>query len=297
MNIGIVYAFTCYFLWGVFPVYWKALEHVPVDQILGHRMVWSFLTISLFLAVKKDWRWVLELKSKPSVVGWFAVISFVISGNWFVYTWAVTSGYIVEASLGYFINPLVNVLLGFTFLSERPRTAQLFAILLAFCGVTYLTYVHGSLPWVSLVLAFSFGVYALLKKSVPIGPVRGFGLETAFMFIPGLAYLLYVDGTGGAALGQVNTRTDILLVGAGAITMLPLVLFAAAVKHLTLTSLGIFQYIAPSFQFFIGVFVFDEHFDSSRLIGFLFVWSALVIFTVESLLHSRRNLRPVPMVE
>jgi chloramphenicol-sensitive protein RarD len=264
---------------------------------MGHRMVWSFLAILVLLTFRRDWQWLKQVRDQPSLLLWFLLISIIICCNWFAYTWAVTQGFVVEASLGYFMNPLVNVLLGVTFLSERPRTAQFIAILLAFCGVSYLTFVHGSLPWVSLVLAFSFGFYGLLKKSVSIGPIRGFGLETAFMFIPGVFFLWYFESTGEGVLGHLSLSTDLLLIAAGAVTAMPLVLFAAAAKHLTLTSLGVFQYIAPSLQFVIGVFLFQESFSTDKLVGFIFVWVALLIFTVESLLHRRKHLKAVPIIE
>ncbi|MEO0335712.1 MAG: EamA family transporter RarD, partial [Pseudomonadota bacterium] len=166
MNLGLLYALTCYGLWGILPIYWKSIQGVPAGQILSHRMIWSLLFLLVILGIKKDWSWLKDLIRQPTTILTFVVLAMFISGNWFVYIWGVNNGYIVETSLGYFMNPLVNVLLGVSFLGERPRRVQAVAIAVAFVGVAYLTFVYGRLPWIALVLAFSFGLYGLLKKTV-----------------------------------------------------------------------------------------------------------------------------------
>jgi chloramphenicol-sensitive protein RarD len=287
MNLGLVFAIGCYGLWGVLPVYWKSIEGVPAGQILCHRMIWSLVFLLVILAIKRDWSWLRPLMKQPTTLLVFVTLAMFISGNWFVYIWAVNNGYIVETSLGYFMNPLVNVLLGVTFLGERPRKLQVLAIATAFVGVAYLTFVYGQLPWIALVLAFSFGLYGLIKKIVKLGPLRGLTLETALLFFPALAYLISQENMGVGAFTNVSLITDLLLSGVGVITAIPLLLFASAAQHLSLTTLGILQYLAPTLQFLIGVFVYKEAFSEDKLLGFAFVWVALMIFAVEGLYHSR----------
>ena len=289
MNKGLFYALGCYGLWGLFPLYWKALQQVPPGQILCHRMVWSMVFLLVILMARRDVKWVAGLIHKPTTILVFAALALFISGNWFVYIWGVNHGYIVETSLGYFMNPLVNVLLGVTFLGERPRRFQALAIGVAFVGVGYLAFVYGQLPWIAIVLAFSFGLYGLFKKTVQLGPVRGLALETALLFGPAVFYLVLEQQKGSGVFLNVSSSTDLLLVGAGVITAIPLLLFASAARHLSLTTLGVFQYLAPTLQLLIGVFVFKEAFSLDKLVGFVFVWVALLIFAVESSSHQKEK--------
>lgn len=281
MNQGIFFAFACYGLWGFLPIYWKLLKAVPSDQILAHRIVWSLVFMLIVLTIKKDWEWLNRLREDPKLLFWFSIISALISLNWFIYIWAVNNNFIVEASLGYFINPLVNVSLGVLFLKERLRSAQWIAVGLAFVGVSYLTYVYGRLPWIALSLAFSFAFYGLLKKMVVLGPLRSLTLETFILFLPAAMFLVVKTLNTEAALFNISWKVDALLILAGVATGLPLLFFGAAAKQLSMTALGLMQYLAPTIQFFIGVIIYKEQFSSQQFIGFFFIWSALIIFTFD----------------
>ena len=292
MNQGLLYALGCYGLWGVLPIYWKLLKEVPADQILSHRIVWSLVFMVIVLFFKKDWSWIKRLKEDPKLILTFIVISALISMNWYIYIWAVNDGHIVETSLGYFMNPLVNVLLGVVLLKERPRKIQWAAIGLAFIGVAYLTYIYGRLPWIALTLAFSFGVYGLLKKLVVIGPLRGLSLETSLLFLPAVAYLIW---TPIPAFTHISFKVDAMLVLGGVVTGTPLLLFAAAARKLTMTSLGLMQYLAPTIQFLIGIWIYKEPFNQGQLIGFSIIWMALSIFVMDMLNQRRlkKALKPI----
>ncbi len=289
MNKGVLYAGAAYLLWGLFPVYWKALQNVPATEILGHRMVWSLGFVLLVLAYKQRWSWV-----KPALHSKRALITFLATGtilslNWFTYIWGVNAGFIVETSLGYFINPLVNVLLGVIFLGERMRGWQWTAVSLAAIGVLYLTIHYGSPPWIALVLAFSFGTYGLLRKTAPLEALEGLGLETAVMFFPALAYLVYLEIVGKGSFGHVDGTISLLLTLAGVITAVPLWLFALGARRVTLVTLGLLQYIAPTIQFLIGVFIYGESFSGGRIIGFGLIWLALLLYSTEGLLTARKK--------
>ena len=286
MNAGMWYALGAYLLWGLFPIYWKWLQQVPAMQVIGHRIGWSFIMLIIVIIANKQW---VRFRSTLTwrVLGAYLIAGILLSVNWLVYVWGVNSGYIVETSLGYFINPLLSVLLGVVFLHERLRPAQWFPIGLAAFGVIYLTKTYGSLPWIALTLAFTFGLYGLVKKVSPLGSLYGLTLETGLVFLPALGYLIYAQGTGAGAFGHTGIGTDLLLVGAGIVTTIPLLMFASAAKRIPLTMVGIMQYVAPTIQFLIGVFVFKEVFTTAKLIGFSMVWIALIVFWVESVLAHR----------
>ena len=291
-NRGIVFGVIAYTAWGVFPIYWKALHSLPAGEIMSHRMVWSFLFLLGVLTVTRRWSWVRPLLRQPKVLFTFMLTAALLSVNWLTYIWAVNAGFIVESALGYFINPLVNVLLGMVFLRERLRPWQAVAVLIAASGVLYLTITYGALPWIALTLAFTFGTYGLLRKTAVLNSLEGLSLETAWMFLPALAYLAVQQINGTAAFGQSDLLTHVLLIGTGLITALPLLLFAAAARRVTLITLGILQYIAPTLQFLIGVFVYDEPFTHVQLIGFSIIWLALIIYTGDAIVRQRRRKRP-----
>jgi len=288
-NRGIVFGVIAYTAWGVFPIYWKALHSLPAGEIMSHRMVWSFLFLMGVLAVTRRWGWVRTLLRQPKVLFTFMLTAALLSVNWLTYIWAVNAGFIVESALGYFINPLVNVLLGMVFLRERLRPWQAVAVLIAASGVLYLTITYGALPWIALTLAFTFGTYGLLRKTAVLNSLEGLSLETAWMFLPAFAYLAVQQINGTAAFGQSDLLTHVLLIGTGLITALPLLLFAAAARRVTLITLGILQYIAPTLQFLIGVFVYDEPFSHTQLIGFSIIWLALIIYTGDAIVRQRRK--------
>ncbi len=291
MNKGILYAAGAYVLWGLLPVYWKALHDVPALEILAHRMVWALVVVLLLVSTRVGWRWLRPVVRNGRVLVAFTLSALLLSINWFVYIWGVNAGYIVETSLGYFINPLVNVLLGILFLKERLRLWQGVAITVALGGVLYLTFNYGQLPWIALTLAFSFGFYGLLRKTATLNSLEGLTLETMLLFPFALAYLIYLELIGSAAFPHAGIGTNLLLVGAGVATAAPLLLFAGGARRITLTSLGILQYIAPTLQFMIGVFVYDEPLTPTRLIGFCIIWLALFLYTTESVLHGSRTGR------
>src|SRR5215217_5496779 len=294
MKKGILNGIAAYVMWGVFPIYWKLLHEVPALQVIEHRITWSFLLLILFILLTKQWRDFRFAALTAKTFGIYSVAAVLLTINWLVYVWGVNAGFIVETSLGYFINPLISVLLGVIFLHERLRPAQWIPVALATAGVTYLTVAYGRLPWIALSLAFSFGFYGLVKKLAPLGSLYGLTMETAIGFPIALIYLLVVQFGGTAAFLHESAWTTILLIGAGAVTTIPLLMFASAAKQIPLTVIGLLQYIAPTIQFLIGVFLYKEPFDQSHLIGFGIVWVALIIFWVENLFAHRVPVEPIP---
>lgn len=289
MKKGIIYGVLAYFLWGVFPIYWKLLQDVRAPEILMHRIVWSFGFVLVIMALRNNWEWLRLLYRNPRQGAIFLISAVLLSVNWLTFIWAVNHNFIVEASLGYFINPLFSVLLGVLFLKERLRMGQVLAILLAVAGVVYLTVNYGRFPWIALTLVFTFGTYGLLRKIAPLGSLEGLGIETAVLCIPALAVIVYFEHIGAAAFLHSGLLTTLLLVGAGAVTATPLLLFSAAARRITLTAVGLLQYIAPTLQFIIGVAVYGEPFSRVRFIGFCFIWVALAIYTAEGLYQTHRH--------
>lgn len=288
MKKGIFYAFCAYAMWGFFPIYWKLLDGVPPIEILSHRMVWAFVFCVVLLAVTRKWSWIRAALHdwRTVVIVFFAAV--LLSINWFIYIWGVNSGFIVETSLGYFINPLVNVVLGVVIFKERLRPGQWAAVALAAFGVVFLTFVYGRLPWIALTLAFSFGFYGVLKKKVRLPALEGLSLETGMLFIFALSFLLWRSINGTGSFGNTDLATNLLLIGTGIITAVPLLSFAAAAHLIPLSLMGIMQYIAPTFQFMIGVFIFNEPFSPQLLIGFSIIWAALALYTLEGVMRRRR---------
>jgi chloramphenicol-sensitive protein RarD len=286
---GTLFAFLAYVLWGFLPLYWHALKQVPAAEILAHRIVWSLAFILIVLAITRRWAWLQDVFRKPTRYVRYVITAVILAINYGVYLWANNSGHLVEASLGYFINPLINVLLGMIFLRERLRPWQAAAVLIALAGVIYLTVDYGRLPWIALTLALSFGTYGLLRKTAGLGSIEGLTLEMAVLFIPSLAYLLILAGQGTGAFANSDPQTTLLLLGAGAATAVPMIMFTFGARRVTMTTLGILQYVAPTIQFLIGVYIFGEPFDQSRLIGFIIIWIALAIYWIEGFGAYKRN--------
>ena len=284
-TIGYISALSSSLIWGFSPIYFKALSGVPPMEILMHRMVWSFLLLLILLLVLRRWQRWLALIGSRRTMPIFIVTTFLVAGNWFIYIWAVNNGFIVQASLGYFIYPLVSVMLGVVFLRERLRPVQTMAVLLAGIGVAYLAVSHGRIPWISLALAFSFSIYALIRKVAKADALEGLMAETLMMFVPAILYLAYLSRHHRAAFLSTGWTTDGLLIGTALITAVPLLLFNIGGKRLPLSSLSFLQYLAPTCQFLIGVFVYGEPFSTAQQITFVLTWLALVIFTVDSLRH------------
>jgi chloramphenicol-sensitive protein RarD len=291
---GILYGLGAYALWGFFPIYWKFLHQVPALQVIGHRIGWSFLLLMAIILVTRQWKSFRSTVLAPKTLAIYSIAAVLLTINWLVYVWGVNAGFIVETSLGYFINPLISVLLGVIFLRERLRTVQWIPVGLAAAGVLYLTLTYGRLPWIALSLAFSFGTYGLVKKLAPLGSLYGLTLETALVFPLALIYLTVINFTGKGAFLHDGPVTDLLLIGTGMVTSIPLLMFASAARQIPLTMIGILQYIAPTIQFLIGVFIYHEPFDHSRLIGFGLVWLALIVFWVENYLAHRVPVSPIP---
>jgi chloramphenicol-sensitive protein RarD len=292
MNRGIFYAIGAYFLWGLSPLYWKLIQSVPALEIVTHRTLWAFVFVLFVVWVKKEWPAFAPIRNNKRLLLTFLWSSVLLAINWLVYIWAVNTGFIVDASLGYFINPLVNVVLGVLFLRERLRLWQWVPVGIATLGVLYLTVSYGALPWIGLILAFSFGFYGLLKKTAPLSSNSGFTLEMGFLFIPALAYLFFLESMGTSAFLHGPALETFLLALTGVATGLPLLLFGAAARLVPLSTLGFIQYIAPTLQFLIGVWVYGEDFSLDRMIGFGLIWIALAIFTADSF-KSRRARRPL----
>lgn len=289
MNRGVLAAVVAYGLWGFLPIYWKALQTVPPFEIMSHRTVWSLVFVLLLLALRRQWGWIQKVRQRPRILVTFLASTCLLGLNWFTYIWAVNSGHVVDSSLGYFINPLISVLLGVAFLRERLRLWQGVAIALAAAGVLYLTLGYGSFPWIALVLAMSFGFYGLLRKTAPLGSLEGLGLETALLSVPTLAYLLSLEVAGTASFGHAGLSTSVLLALSGVVTAFPLLMFGYAARHVTLATVGILQYVAPTLQFLLGIFLYGEPFSQTRLIGFAAIWLALLVYSLEGFLVERKH--------
>ena len=287
-------AVASFALWGVMPLYWHAIKSVPSLQIVLHRIVWSALFVGAFLFWRDGRGWLRALLAQPRTRGMLALSGTLIAFNWGLYVWAVNAGHVVETALGYFINPLLNVVIGVVFLRERLRPLQWLSVAIAAAGVLWLTVQYGRLPWIALALAASFALYGLIRKLVAVDSIGGLGVESGYLLLPALGLLLWSEthGAGGflpldGAAGY-GAFASALLVLTGVITALPLVGFAYAVRRIPLTSVGLLQYIAPTLQFLIGVFVLHEAFDRARLVGFALIWIALALFACEGLLRTRR---------
>lgn len=291
MNTGIVYAALAYLSWGLFPLYFRQVAAVPALEVVLHRTLWSLVFLLALLAVRRQWAWMREVLRQPRVLGAFALSALLLAANWLTYVWAVNNGHVVDASLGYFILPLVNVALGYVFLHERPRAGQWLAVAVAAAGVLWLTVQAGRLPWIALVLALTFGFYGLLRKVAVLGALEGLTLETVLLAPLTLAVLGAWAWQGQGALVQGDAATLGWLALAGPVTAVPLLLFAAGARRIPLATMGILQYISPSLQFALGVWLFHEAFDPARLAGFVLIWAALLVYTLEGW-WVRRRVQP-----
>lgn len=280
-NKGLTYGILAYILWGVLPLYWYLLRAIPASEILVNRIIWSLVFLAILLSIRRRWGWVKPFLSQPKTILIICVSAILIAINWFIYIWAINAGYVIETSLGYFINPLVNVLLGTIFLHERLRSGQWAAVGIAAIGVLYLTFSYGSLPWIALCLAFSFGVYGLMKKKVRLGAAESMTAEMSLLVLPALAYLIWLETQGEAYLGHTTPLILLLLIATGIVTATPLVLFAAAARRIPLSTLGVLQYIAPTLQFLIGLLILGEPFSTQKLIGFSIIWISLIVYSLE----------------
>lgn len=289
-NKGIWYGVFCYILWGVLPLYWKLLHSVSSVEIVAHRLIWSLLFLLIVVLVGRKWAG-FRGALVPRTLLIYLAASAVLSVNWLVYIYGVNAGYVVETSLGYFINPLVSVVFGVIFFKERLPVSKWIPIGLAAAGVIYLTIRYGSLPWIALVLAFSFGLYGLIKKLSPLDALNGLVLETAGMFLPALGYLIYLESQGQGTFGHSAPLISVLMALTGIITAVPLLLFSSAARSIPLSMVGILQYISPTIQFFLGIWVYHEPFTQDRLIGFGIIWVALLLFSISGVYERRKALQ------
>ncbi len=287
---GLLAAATAFTIWGVFPAYWHLLKAVPSMQIMAHRVVWSAVLVVGWLLWRQGWDWWRTIAARPRMLAALALSGAVIAFNWGLYIWAVNAGHVVETSLGYFINPLVTVALGVVVLRERLRRPQWIAVACAAAGVAWLTWSAGSPPWIALGLAGSFALYGLVRKLVPVDAVAGLGVESLFMFLPALAYVLWAEaGHGGGFIGGWSLGTQLLLVFSGVVSAVPLVAFAYGVRRIPLSLVGLLQYIGPTLQLLLGVWFFREPFTAVHALGFGAIWLGLAIFAGEGLWRGRRR--------
>ena len=285
---GLLNGFAAYGMWGLVPLFWPLLKPAGSVEILAHRMVWSLVFVAAALLFVRRWAWAGELLRQPRRLGMVVIAAAVITVNWGVYIWAVNSGHVVEASLGYFINPLVTIAMGVLLLKERLRPVQWAAVGVCFAAVGVLTIGYGRPPWISLCLAFSFAVYGLVKKKVNLGGVESLTAETAVQFLPALAYLVWLSGQGDSTFTSEGAPHAALLASTGVVTAIPLVCFGAAAIRVPLSTLGLLQYLAPMFQFLLGVLYFGEEMPAERWAGFGLVWLALMMLTVDAWRTARR---------
>ncbi|KAF1013535.1 MAG: Protein RarD [Stenotrophomonas maltophilia] len=281
---GLLVTASTFVVWGLVPVYWHLLNEVPSFQIIAHRIIWSTVLVVAWLLAAARLQWWNKIAAQPRALPILALSSLTIAFNWGLYIWAVNAGHVIETSLGYFINPLVNVLLGVLVLKERLRDLQWVAVGIAACGVAWLTIDAGTPPWIALGLACSFGLYGLLRKLVSVDPVAGLGVESLYLFLPALGFALWAEsGHGSGFFGGWGWRNDVLLLLGGLVTAVPLIGFAYGVKRIPLSLVGILQYIAPSLQLVLGVYFFDEEFDQGKAIGFAAIWGGLLLFIGDNL--------------
>jgi chloramphenicol-sensitive protein RarD len=287
-RIGVLYGAAAFGLWGLFPLYWPLLEPAGPVEILAHRMVWSLVFVGAILLVRRRLSSVFRLGRRRYAL--LATAAVFVTVNWGVYIYGVNSGNVVETSLGYFINPLFTVLLAVVILRKRLRVLQWLAVAIGALAVTILTVDYGRLPWIALALAVTFGIYGLIKKKTDVGAAEGLAVETAVMFLPATGYLIWLQFAGIASFGHEGQLRNLLFIGAGAVTAIPLLLFGAAATRVPLSTIGLLQYLAPVLQFLIGVFVMHEAMPPVRVVGFAIVWVALVVFTYDSIRAYRRQV-------
>ncbi|MBD2814382.1 EamA family transporter RarD [Xenorhabdus sp. Flor] len=287
---GILYALGAYLIWGLAPIYFKSIQYVPPDEIVSHRVIWSVFFMVLMLTVTRHWRQVWAVIRQPKILLLLGFTAFTITSNWLTYIWAVNNNHLIEASLGYFINPLVSVLLGMMFLGERFRRMQWIAVALAFTGVLIQVVQFGSVPVIGLYLATTFAVYGLIRKKLGVDAQTGMLIETVWVFPVALSYLLFFTNSPTSNMLDNTYSLNLMLIAAGIITTVPLLFFTAAAAHLRLSTLGFFQYLGPTIMFLLATLVYGEKIGPDRLITFGFIWAALILFTLDAL-YTQRRLR------
>ena len=279
---GVLSAGLAFTLWGIFPIYLKLLHSVPPLEILSHRVVWSVVFLSLVLLWRRQWGWVASVRANPRIALTFVASAAALGANWVIYIWAVNADRIIDASLGYFITPLFNVLFGLL-LGERLNAVQWVCVALAASGVGWLTFSAGHLPWIGLLLAISFSLYGLLRKTAPLGALEGLAVETLAMLPPAAAFLLLPFSGSSHAFASGSVTLSLLLIAAGPVTAIPLLMFSYGARRIPLSIVGLLQYIGPSIQLLLGIWLYHEPFGTERLTGFALIWSALALFSAQGL--------------
>ncbi|TDC70546.1 EamA family transporter RarD [Streptomyces hainanensis] len=280
-------------LWGLLPLYWRQLDSAGASEVLAHRMLWSLPTALVLLVAVRNWSWIRPLLRDPRRLTLLAVSATLISGNWYLFIWAVAEGRVLEASLGYFINPLLTIAIGVLLLRERMRRAQWVAVGVGGLAVVVMSVAYGQIPWISLALSISFAAYGLVKKKTGLDGLEGFTADSALQFLPALVFVLFLAGRGDSTFTTEGGTHTLLLIGSGLATALPLIFFGGAAVRLPLSTLGMMQYLAPSTMFLLGVLAFHEEMPPERWAGFGLVWTALTILTWDALRHVRRTRRTV----
>ena len=286
VNKGLLFGVSAYIIWGLLPLYWKLVEEAGAYEILAHRGIWSLLICVSLLALRKQLKSAYEMVRSSRTLSLLFLASGLLTINWGVYIWSVTVNRVIEAALGYYITPLINVTFGVLLLREKLRPAQWIAVALAAAGVVILTLGYGSLPWIALVLAISWGSYSLIKKSLNLGALETLSLETLFAFLPNLVFLFIIQGNGSAEFGS-TWSISLLLFGAGAATVIPLLLFNGSTTRLPLSTVGLLQYVTPTIMFFIGIYINNEDISTTKVIGFAFIWLALAVLSRDLYRSSR----------
>lgn len=286
---GVLLAIGAYTMWGIAPIYFKAISDVSPLEILSHRVIWSFFLLALLLHIGRRWRSVVDVFKSKKKMAYLLSTSVIIAANWLIFIWAVNANHMLDASLGYYINPLINVVLGMIFLGERLRKMQWFAVALAACGVIVQLVAFGSVPVVAIALAFSFGFYGLLRKKVSLDAQTGLFIETLVLLPAAAVYLLWFANSPTSNMAENPLNLNILLIAAGVITTLPLLCFTGAATRLKLSTLGFFQYIGPSLMFLLAVLVYGEAFTSDKAITFAFIWGALLVFSFDGLKTNKQT--------
>lgn len=286
--LGLLYAGAAFLIWGLGPIYWKAIAAVPALEISAHRVVWAFLFILILIVIGRLRTEFVSALKDLRILLTLMLTAVILAGNWLLYVWAINNNYMLQGSLGYYINPLVNVVFGVLFLRERLRPAQVLAVLLAGAGVVYLTFSYGEFPWIALALAASFGLYGLIRKVAPVGALVGLGIETMFMLVPAAAYLIYLESQGSASFLRGSVSIDLLLLGTAVLTAVPLTCFTAGARRINLTTVGLLQYMAPTLIFLLAVFYYHEPFAAAQVRTFIMIWIALIIYSTDSMIYYRR---------
>ena len=287
--LGVIYAGAAFLIWGLAAVYWKELKFIPSLEIIAHRVAWSFFFLLPLIMLQRQWSEFVAVLQNLKMLSILLTSAILVAANWLLYVWAVNNDHLLQASLGYYINPLVNVVLGMLFLRERLRSPQIVAVLLATIGVIYLTIQYGEFPYIAICLATSFGLYGLIRKVAPVSPLVGLAVETLLISLPAIGYLFYLDSQGTGSIFRVSLSLDLLLMGCAPVTAVPLLFFTAGAKRLYLSTLGLMQYIGPSGMFLLAVFYYGEPFSTAQVWTFVMIWTALLIYSTDSVIYYRRG--------